>query len=352
MIRFLGIVALLMAFLCTGLGVYYELDSLKGQPAASHAAASGTHAVALPGTLYVAQQGRLYSFHGGVFKQLTPAAGWTEPALSPDRARLVAVKREFNYSDLYLLGLDGHVISQLTHNQSGTVELNHWAFYPRFSADGQTVFYSYDPKDPGNTFRVDLAVYSLTIGSTARPRIWTVPNHYTGGDTAPVPLAGGGLLYTKYSIDDKGVVHSQVWLQARTLSLGLGLTDANDDCSQANLAADGSHLAMVCVHGGQSISLEWAAFDAANYTIGAPVTLVADQQVSSPAVAPDGQSVAYYAPATPGGPLQLWTVSVPKAGAAATPSPPSSPTPAATPKPVQVTQNLAFDSTAAPAWSS
>lgn len=350
MIRLLGVTALLLAFLCTALGVYYELDNLKGRPVASRAAESGTRAVALPGTLYVAQQGRLYSFHAGVFKQLTPAAGWTQPALSPDRTRLAAVKREFNYSDLYLLGLDGKVQSQLTHNQSGSVELNHWAFYPRFSADGQTIFYSYDPKDPGNTFRVDLAVYAMTIGSSARPRVWTSPNHYTGGDTAPQPLPSGGLLYSKFSIDEQGVVHSQIWVQARTLSVGLGLTSLADDCSQGNLAPDGAHLVLVCTHGGQGTSLEWAPLDLANYSLGTRVTLVSDQLVSSPVVSPDGQSIAYFAPAAPGGPLQLWTVAIPK-----TPAPtasPSAPAPAPAPaKPVQVTHNLAFDSTAAPAWT-
>ena len=351
MTRLLGVTALLLAFLATALGVYYGLDNLKGRPIASHAAQSGSRAAALPGTLYVAQQGRLYSFHAGVFKQLTPAAGWTQPALSPDRTRLVAVKREFNYSDLYLLGLDGKVMTQLTHNQSGTVELNHWAFYPRFGSDGQTIFYSFDPKDPGNTFRVDLAVYALTVGSSARPRVWTSPNHYTGGDVAPVPLASGGLMYTKFSIDDQGVVHSQVWVQARTLSIGLGLTTLADDCSQAGLAPDGAHLVMVCTHGTQGTRLEWAPVDLAGYTLGAPVVLVSGQQVSSPVIAPDGQSIAYFAPAAPGGPLQLWTVALPKSTApGATASPAATPPPAA--KPLQVTHNLAFDSTAAPAWTS
>jgi dipeptidyl aminopeptidase/acylaminoacyl peptidase len=346
-IRLLGVTALLLLFLASALGAYFGLASLKGRPVASQAAQSGTRGTALPGTMYVAQQGRLYSFHAGVFKQLTPAGGWTQPALSPDRSRLVAVKREFNYSDLYLLGLDGKVQAQLTHNQSGTVELNHWAFYPRFSPDGQTVFYSYDPKDPTNTFRVDLAVYALTVAAPARPRAWTVPNHYTGGDTVPIPLSSGALLYTKYSIDEKGIVHSQVWIQGRSLSIGAGLTAAADDCSQAGIAPDGVHIAMVCSRDTQGGTLEWAQLNLTTLSLGAALTLVSGQEVSSPAVAPDGQSVVYYAPARPGGPLQLWTVPISK-------TPPSTASPSAAPgsggTPIQVTHNLAFDSTGAPAW--
>ncbi len=348
--RFAGIVALLLAWLCAALGVYFYLDSKKGRPAPAHAAVSGTRGLALPGTMYLAQQGRLYSFKGGVFKQLTPAQGWTSPALSPDRSRLVAVRREFNYSDIYLLGLDGHVIAQLTHNQNGTVELNHWAFYPRFSADGTSVFYSYDPKDPRNTYRVDLAVYSQTVAGGTR-RAWTVPNFYTGGDTTPIPLPNAGLIYTKYSIDDQGAVHSQVWIQARALSAGIGLTNAADDCGQPNLSQDGGKVVMVCTHGGQTTSLVMAPLNLSDYSLGSPVTLLDNGQAASPAFSPDGQTVAYFASAQPGGPLQLWTVPVSRnAPSPATSSQPATPTTASGP-PVQVTSNLTFDSTAAPAWA-
>jgi len=55
--------------------------------------------------------------------------------------------------------------------------------------------------------------------------VWSTPNQYTGGDVEPVPV-NGGLIYTKYSIDDRSAVHSQVWFQRRAGSPGIALTPA------------------------------------------------------------------------------------------------------------------------------
>jgi len=64
--------------------------------------------------------------------------------------------------------------------------------------------------------------------------------------------------------------------------------------------------------------------------------LVQGQLSASPAFSPDGQTIAFLAPVQPGEAFQLWIV---PAAASASPS-------AAHP----ITQNLGFDSTAAPAW--
>lgn len=352
LLRFAAAVAVPLLFLSTGLAVYYGLERSKAPSSSGHAASTGTHARALPGTLYVAQQGRLYSFRGGVFKQLTPNEGWTQPQVSPDGTRLVAVKRAFNFSDLYLLGVDGKVQSRLTSNASGTVEQNHWAFYPRFSPDGQSVFYSYDPKDPYNNFRVDLAVYSSAIAGGGRPRPWTSPNHYTGGDIAPTPLRSGGLVYTKYSIDGEGIVHSRIWVQARALSPGAELTPEADNCSQASVSRGEDRLVMVCRDATGTVSLQSASLDLTSYSLGGRQVLVSGRQMSSPAFSPDASSVAFYAPVTAGGAFQLWTV----AAAPASPAPSAAPSPSSAAggaggAPVQVTTDLAFDPTGAPSWT-
>ena len=112
----------------------------------------------------------------GLFKQITPAEGWAQPAASPGGSHLVAIKRSLNASDIYLLGTNGQVESRLTKNVSKRVEANHWAFYPRFSPDGSAVFYSYDAKDPYNSYRVDLAIHSRPANPAAtRSTDWTQP---------------------------------------------------------------------------------------------------------------------------------------------------------------------------------
>jgi len=327
----------------------FSIYHLTGYLNASHARVvrpTTTTVTSLPGSIYLAQQGAIYRLRNGSFQQVTPDGGWMQPAVSPDGSRLVAVKRDLDSSDLYELGTNGRGETRLTNNTARVVESNHWAFYPRFNADGTRLYYSFDPKDPDNNYRVDFAIYAMAPANTRSRAAWTTPNQYTGGDVEPVPITGG-LIYTKFSIDDQSDVHSQIWFQRRAGSPGVALTAAKADCTQAAVSPDGKTLAMVCRHGAlDSANLEVASLDLTNLALGPHETLVSGQLVASPAFSPDGKTIAYLAPTSTGGPFQLWTV------AAALPSSPegATATPAAAPKPVQITQNLAFDSNSAPAW--
>ncbi|HSS95031.1 MAG TPA: hypothetical protein VLR46_13740 [Candidatus Dormibacteraeota bacterium] len=320
-----------------GFGVYHAAGLLKASKIRIQRP-TDTSGPALPGTMYLVQGGAIYRFAHGGFGQITSENGWMQPSLSPDGSQLVVVKRSLNRSDLYVLRASGRVQLQLTRNNSPSVETNHWAFYPRFSPDASAVYFSYDPKDPYNSYRVDLAIFAVASDTqSARSVQWTDPNQYTGGDVQPIPLLKGGLLYTKYSIDDQSKVHSQVWLQARPGSLGLALTKPEDDCSQPAISKDGTLIAMVCRHGGlQSANLEVATFNLAARTMGAPALLVHSQLVASPAFSPDGKLLAYLAPTEDGGPFQLWTVSSDAASPSST---------------QQITRNLDLDPTSAPAWA-
>jgi Tol biopolymer transport system component len=322
------------AMVIFGVGAYNTVGSLRGARTAVQR--PSTSLVSMPGTIYVAQGGAIYRLRGTSFKQITPNDGWEQPAVSPDGKRIVAVKATLNSSDLFLLDPDGRNVVQLTHNSSQRIESNHWSFFPHFSGDGSSVFYSYDPKDSGNTYRVDLAVFSRpTDGAVGQPTSWTQPNQYTGGDTTPIPLPNG-LIFTRYSIDAHDKVHSQVWLQAQPGSPGVGLTAAEDDCAQPSVSPDGRSVAMVCRHGQlRSTQLAVAALDVASSSIGTPTVLVAGELVASPSFSWNGSSLAYLAPAPAGGAFQLWTVAL---GNSAT-------------GPRQVTQNLGLDPSSAPAWT-
>lgn len=328
--------ALVVAMALFGVGTYKALDSLRGSSIRVQRPASSL--VTLPGTLYLAQGGAIYRLQGGSFKEITPEEGWTQPAASPDGNHIVAVKRSLNSSDLFLLGASGQVEAQLTKDVSRQVEANHWAFYPRFSRDGSSVFFSYDAKDPYNSYRVDLAIYSRAAGpGAARATAWTQPNPYTGGDVGPLPL-NQGLIFTRFSIDINSQVHSQVWLQTAPGNPGVGLTPPADDCAQPAVSPDGKLLAMVCRHGQlRAADLTIAPLDLASGSIGAPVTLVSGRLVASPSFSSDGAALAYLSPAGAGGQFQLWTV-------------PTTPASGAARSTIQVTQNLGFDSTSAPVW--
>jgi Tol biopolymer transport system component len=198
-------------------------------------------------------------------------------------------------------------------------------------------------------------------GAQSQARRWTDPYYYTGGDVSPIPLASGGLLFVRHSIDPSTVVHSQIYFQSRALALAKPLTPEADDCSQGALSPDGTQLAMVCSHGKQTASLEIAPFVA--NALGARKVLLEGGLYASPAWSPDGKSLAYLAPQGQAGHFQLWWLALP---VAPTPSPTTSasastspaaagssvigPTPTPAPVPVQVTEGVDLSATSSPAW--
>jgi hypothetical protein len=371
-----------------GTGVYVYLGAHRGA-LSTHAQKPGegrprkdgpiNH---LPGTLYLVQDGTLYQLQHGTFTAILNSpggsGGWTQPAVSPNGQSLLVVRRDYAFSDLYQVDATGHTQNQLTHNASKTVELNHWAFYPRFTPDGGSIAFTYDAKDRFNNYNVVLSVYQMPVGGAfTQAKKWTTPNSYTGGDLQPVPLRSGGMIYTKYSFDQPtGRILGQLWLTTKAGTPGRALTPAGDDCSQPSLSSDGQRLAMICTAAKQFADIEVASFDGTN--LGPRETLVTGQLASQPTWAPDGSSLVYLAPHGASGHFQLWLQPLPQpppppatpspAGArspsslrgarvaqAPSPSPslgPPAPTPTPTPlpAPVQLTPDNDFDATSTIAW--
>ena len=308
------------------------------------AAASPTEAkplYVLPGTLYLAQNGDIFSLTNGRFTDLhMPKSDgtWMQPAIVPGSHTILAVARQDAYSEVYLVTNTGQVQQQLSHNRtaSATIQLNHWMFWPAVAADGTTVYVSYDaPKSP-QSYEIEFALWRGALGAGLATRQWTTPFSYTGGDTEAVPLANGNVLYAKYEIEG-GNVFSRLALQTIALRAPVYLTDSTSDCSQPAVSPDGTQVAMVCGNGTglQSTSLQVASLTGT--TLGPSRTLIADCLCASPSWAPDGSGLAYLAPADATGHFELWWL----AGAAG----------ALPKKPLQVTSGLDFDGSSRPAWA-
>jgi hypothetical protein len=376
--RFLFAVGLAILMAVTSISSYVYLGARHSKvatpPQKPIAATPRAQAFTLPGTIYIEQAGALYSFNAGRFHQLTPEAGWTQPALYPDGSHLLAVKRSGFFSDVYELTPYGGVVAQFTNNvapprSGGDTGANAWSFYPRLSPDQSTLWMSYDgPKFVGaGYFDVDFAVWAVPLGAPIRQgRAWTVANNYTGGDVQPVPVPGG-IIYTKYVYDQNGNRTGQLWFTNRAGSAGRALTSTDASCAQPSLSPDGGSLAMICTYQKQVSYLTIASWNGSG--LGGLRTLITDQLVAQPAWAPDGSGIAYLAPGGPAAPFQLWFL--PK-NAYNPPAPPPVPTPSPTPggphngplpsptpspapvapvvKPVQVTFNLGFDGTSPLAW--
>jgi len=298
--------------------------------------------IVLPGTLYLAQNGDIYRLSDGFFTDLhlsTASGSWMQPAYVPNSQDIVAVLRAAEYSNLYLLTSQGAIIRRLSNNANvhlDTVYLNHWMFYPHMSADGKTIYFSYDQPKNSSTLAVDLSVWSGTLSGKLAATLLTNSNPFTGGDVDPTPMANGAIIYSKYAIGS-GNAFSQIALQVKPLNRPIILTTPAQDCGQPAPSPDGTKVAMICIGGTglQSTRLEVASLSAGK--LGTPQTLVNNCLCSAPVWAPDGSGLVYYNTADATGHFELWWI---KGALSAAPSPP-----------LLVTTNLDFDASSPPSWS-
>ena len=369
----------------SGIGSYVYLGSrqsnLTAPPQEPTAASPSPGAFNLTGTLFLTQTGAIYSLNAGRFHQLTPAAGWTQLAPYPGN-NLLAVKRTLLFSDIYIVSRFGRQLKALTHNTANGEDTGarHWSFYPRLSRNNKTLFMSYDKPKFG--FDVPMSIWSMPLGgSINQGRLWTISIDYTGGDMQPLPLASGGLIYTKYSYVD-GKLVSQIWYTSQPEQQyggsyltpppgpghGKALTSAEEDCAQPSLSPNGKTMAMICTHQTQVSYLVIASFNGSS--VGPRRNLITNQLVAQPTWAPDSSGIAYLAPSQIGQGFQLWFLPklayapprpspvpsvIPTPGGPVS-SPIPSPTPSAAPppiviKPIKITTNLGFDATSPMVWA-
>jgi Tol biopolymer transport system component len=369
--RFILAVALAAVMVVVGTFSFIYLGSKQSKVAAPvekpTVSSPRAQALVLPGTLYLTQSGALYDLSAGRFHQLTSEAGWTQPSAMPDGNSLVVVRQNPLFSDVYVMNRFGNVIRQVTANaapsRSTDIGANHWSFYPRVSADGQTLWMTYDGLKCVGCYDLSLAVWSMPLnGSIRQAKAWTDGGFYTGGDVQPIPIPGA-VIYTKYNYGPDGKLIGQLWITNRAGSFGRALTDPSVDCRTPSLSPDGTEFAMVCTYEKQISYLTLATWSGTY--LGPLRTIVSNQLVAQPTWAPDGSGIAYLAPASPAGPFQLWWL--PKAAYAPPPPSPSpsptpggphngplpspSPAPAAPPvRPIQLTTNNGFDATSPMVW--
>ena len=336
-----GVAAVVVAFAVlwgsAGFGVYRLLGSHRGMIAARAArpgdagAGVSPELARMPGTLYLVQDGALYRLNQGKFTTVLQPGGWGQPSLLPGGQGLVLMKRDpSGFSDLYRIDATGRA-QQLTHDQGkgavqgidpgGQLVTQYWAMFPRVSSDGTQLYFTTDSYKHNRCcpFDVTMRLAQLPISGRGTPKFWTVDavtqtdthtedGDYAGGDSRPVPLATGGLLFVRYSYEGTTVT-SQLMTIRQARGAATQLSAGMDRCDEPSLSPDGRRVAMVCSYGKQTTSLEVAAFD--GNTLGPREVLVTGVQAAQPVWSPDGTKVLYLAPVGITGHFQLWSSAAP-----------------------------------------
>ncbi len=375
------LVALMIGF---GVGVYFlwgalahKAGSLGGNRQAPQAAE-----FTIPGTVIVAQDGNLYQLQGSTFTAIANGnapqgsdEGWQQPTVTPDHQHIIAVKRGYNFSDLYELSMSGQVQRQLTNNAAGTVPDNHWAFFPQVSRDGSTVYYTYDQKEEPGNYQIDFSIYSMSL-ATGQTTAWTNPYGYgcagddtqgpvgpapdcgSGGSLQAVPLASGGIIvsYGYVNQDTQQTVDQLAYL-AGPLQNPTTLTPNSESCYSPAVSSDASRIAFICspAAGGAITSLEVASLSGGS--MGAPQVVATGSMIASPTWAPNTQSLLYFDATGAHQLFQMDVLDVPNASQPApTPAPKqgtkakTTPTPTPVPTPQALTTNNDFQATSTAVW--
>jgi Tol biopolymer transport system component len=330
-----------------GFAVYSVLGTLKSNKHSSQKPTQTQALIDLSGTIYVVQDGSIYSLRNLTFTPVrAPAYDWVQAEPGPN-GDILAVAYSAMYSNVYLLSPQGQVLRQLLSESSTQYFDNHWAYYPRVTPNGSTLFYVSDWVDPDSAYNVDFQIQAVPYASpAANPVIWSEAGlWYQGGDVEPIPLANGALIYTEYDITDvadsseDGDTYGQLAYVSSPGAVPAFLTTPAQDCGEPALSPKGNEIAMVCSNNSlQTTTLEVASWNGT--TLGTPVTIANGPLPASPTWSPDGKSVLYLNTllTDKSSPFQLWWA------------------PKATAKkpgvPEQVTTDLNFTATSPPIWVS
>ncbi len=338
--QLLATVASLGLMALFGLGVYAALGTLQTRTTTAVAPTQEQALVDLPGTIFVAEGGSLYSLHNLTFTKLnTPAGNWVQVAPAPN-GDVIGVDLGSGYSNVYLLSPTGQVLRTLLSESSSSYFNNHFAYYPRVSPNGQSLFYAWNWIDPYANYNVDFEVLSVPLSNTSvSPTVWSLSNlYYQGGDVEPLPLANGGLIYVKYATGttgNTGAVYSQLAYVTTPGAQPQYLTTPAQNCSEPALNPAGTEIAMICTNNQlQTSTLQVASWNGT--TLGTPRVLSTGPMAAMPTWSPSGTSLVFMNVPQPSLPFQLYWI--PKA---------------ATSKPgaaQAVTQNLSLTATSDPVW--
>lgn len=278
-----------------------------------------------PGRILFGHAGDIWMVEGGRLSQVTLGGRyWGQPDWSPDGSRIALVGWGQNATDLYLLDLAAEQFRQLTQNQQPRFTGNRWAFFPRWSPDGEQIAFLSD-----RTSEYTMLWTIRPDGSGAR-QVLMPRSGITAVDSLSWAPDGSKIAFTGFR---DGVGQIYVLDLARPMS-PRQLTSEPSGAFDPAWSPDGQHIAYVAREG-RTTAIRLVDVDGD----GTGTTLIQGEFPRSPRWSPYGSDLAYIALA--GSEFELFVAPIglnPEGAYVAG-------------RPVQLTRQFGVDSTSAIAWT-
>lgn len=248
-------------------------------------------AATLPGRMIFARGGDIWQMQNGKVEPVTREGGWRQPQLSPDGSRIAAVGMYASASELFALEADGSGLRQLTRNRRIPEQQSDWAFYPRWSPDGQTLAF-------------------ISDRASFYPMLWRMNADGSGVRQITYPTNGLDAIDSfSWSPDGRTIaasrynaVQPQIYLidLARPTSTR-SITRSESGAFDPAWSADGQYLAYVAREGSRN-SVYVIDVDSPDH----PVVVADAEMVRSPVWSPFGSTIAYIG--LSGGAFEIYSV--------------------------------------------
>jgi Tol biopolymer transport system component len=266
------------------------LGAGAGEPASTTGAPLAAN---LPGRVIFARGGDIWQMANGKVEAVTRDGGWRQPQFAPDGSQIAAIGMYTSASELFVLDPDGTGARALTRNRQIPIQQSDWAFYPRWSPDGQAIAY-------------------ITDRASFYPMLWRMNPDGSGARQLTFPSNGADavdafswspdgrtIAASRYNVGQPQIVLIDV---ARPASSRV-ITRTEGGAMDPSWSPDGQYLAYVAREGSKN------AIYVLEVENPERVTVVADGDlVRSPVWSPSGNALAYIG--LQGGAFEIFSVDV------------------------------------------
>ncbi|XSG77051.1 TolB family protein [Herpetosiphon llansteffanensis] len=265
--------------------------------------------------------GDIWVHEGTEARRITTSHKKYQPSWSPDGSQIAYIQREESFADIWVMNANGSNKQQVTNNEPAGIPARsedhvqsiRWAFYPRWSPDGQFLSYVSQAQTPRSVGGDSYQEYPLSLYIYGTRRIGT--GDFPTASFQRFVQADTDLSHPTWSVDGSMIVYSQAercfGCEVAEIQLGYAVLDLpggndeygvlqgpSDDSFQGALdpafSPDGKWLAFTKSVNGYSDIFIVPAPDATGKVSSAPIKLTSTGRSRQATWSPDGRKLAFF----------------------------------------------------------